>query len=49
MAAGGRSVVLTLVDVCQCPGGRVVDLYAAVFRQLAPLDRGLVLVRVEAA
>jgi len=49
VAAGGRSVVVTLVDVCACPGGRIVDLYASQFGRLAPLDRGLVLVRVEAA
>lgn len=46
VTAGDRSVTVRLVDWCACPQ-RLVDLYAAAFRQLAPLSRGLV--RVEAS
>jgi rare lipoprotein A (peptidoglycan hydrolase) len=35
-----------LIDACQCDGSRVIDLYASVFRKLAPLSAGLVRVRV---
>ncbi len=43
--SGGRSVRVTLVDWCACPG-RVIDLFADAFSRLAPLSRGLVSVRV---
>lgn len=34
-APSGRSVVVTVRDYCGCPGGRVIDLSPAAFRQLA--------------
>ncbi len=39
VTAGGRSVEVTLVDWCRCPSADI-DLYAGVFADLAPLDRG---------
>ncbi len=44
--AGIRRVRVTIVDWCACPGGRVLDLYADAFDNLAPLSRGTVAVRV---
>lgn len=44
---GGRSVVVQLVDTCACRGGRVIDLYAVAFRQLAPQALGEIDVEVE--
>lgn len=42
------SVVVTLIDSCRCPNGRVLDAYASVFMGLGvPLSQGLVDVRVE--
>lgn len=35
-----------LIDWCQCPSGRIIDLYASVFGQLAPLSRGTITVTV---
>ena len=46
VSAGGRSVTVTLIDWCACPGGRVVDLYAEAFARLAPLSRGVIAVEV---
>ena len=43
---GDVAVRVQLVDWCECPDGRVLDLYGSVFRQLAPLSRGLVTVEV---
>ena len=44
----GGSLSVVLIDWCACPGGRIVDLYAAAFRVLAPLDAGLVEVEIVA-
>lgn len=46
VTAGGRRVVVRLVDWCSCPGGRVIDLFAVAFRRLAPTSRGIVAVVV---
>lgn len=46
VVAGGRSVAIELVDICRCPGDRVVDLTSGAFTRLAPLARGLVRVTV---
>jgi rare lipoprotein A (peptidoglycan hydrolase) len=46
VTSGGRSVVVTLVDVCRCRGERIIDLYADAFRRLAPLSRGVIEVTV---
>lgn len=46
LVCAGRCVQARLVDACACPGSRVIDLYASVFRKLAPLSAGLVRVRV---
>lgn len=45
VTSGGRSVVVTLVDWCAC-GGRLLDLYAGAFDDLAPLGSGLIRVAV---
>jgi hypothetical protein len=45
----GRSVTVRIVDVCGCPGRRVIDLSAAAFARLAPLGRGVIPVTLEAA
>lgn len=46
VTAGGRSVVVRLVDWCQClrgqRGERVIDLGSEAFAQLAPLPSGIV-------
>lgn len=44
VTSGSRSVVVTIVDVCGCPGRRVIDLSAAAFARLAPLGRGVIAV-----
>ena len=46
VAASGRSVRVTLIDWCQCPHGRLLDLYSDAFERLAPLSKGLVKVSV---
>ncbi len=45
VSAGGRSVVVRLVDFCQCDH-RVIDLYADAFERLAPLSQGVVNVTI---
>jgi hypothetical protein len=47
LTAGDRSVRVTLIDWCACPDGRLIDLYASAFRELAPLDRGIVRVVID--
>jgi rare lipoprotein A (peptidoglycan hydrolase) len=39
-------VVVTLIDFCQCPGGRLLDLYSDAFERLGPLSRGVLKVTV---
>lgn len=46
VTAGTRSVAVTLVDTCLCRGERILDLYAAAFRALGPLSRGVMAVTV---
>lgn len=46
---GDRSVTVTVVDVCGCPGDRLVDLTSGAFAQLADLDVGVIPVTVELA
>jgi hypothetical protein len=46
---GDRSVVVTVVDVCGCPGERLIDLTSGAFRRLANLDLGVIPVTVELA
>jgi hypothetical protein len=45
ICAGARCVTATVRDWCACRG-RVADLYASVFRRLAPLSRGIVRVTI---
>jgi hypothetical protein len=45
VSANGRSVPVTLSDWCACPR-RLIDLSDDAFARLAPLSRGLVLVRI---
>jgi hypothetical protein len=45
----GRAVTVRIVDVCGCPGRRVIDLSAAAFARLAPLGRGVIPVTLEEA
>ena len=49
VSAFGNSVVVTIVDVCQCAGDRLVDLTSGAFRRLAPLDLGVIPVMLELA
>ncbi len=46
VCSGGRCVVVRLIDWCACAGARVIDLYAAAFVRLAPLERGVLPVTV---
>jgi rare lipoprotein A (peptidoglycan hydrolase) len=46
VTSGSRSVVVTIVDVCACPGERIVDLTSGAFARLAPLSRGVIPVSV---
>lgn len=46
VCAASGCIDVRLVDWCACPDGRLVDLYASAFAQLAPLSRGLVRVEV---
>lgn len=46
VAVGGHAVTVELVDWCECPGGRLIDLYGSQFRRLAPLSVGLLTVEV---
>lgn len=39
-------VPVRLIDWCACPGGRLLDLYAGVFRRLGPLSAGVLEVAV---
>jgi rare lipoprotein A (peptidoglycan hydrolase) len=44
---GGRSVRVQLIDWCACGGRRIIDLYGAAFKRLAPLGLGEIAVEVE--
>jgi rare lipoprotein A (peptidoglycan hydrolase) len=46
---GGRSIVVTIVDVCGCPGDRLIDLTHGAFRRLANPDLGWIPVTLESA
>jgi rare lipoprotein A (peptidoglycan hydrolase) len=43
----GRSVDVTVVDVCACGGDRVIDLTSGAFARLADLSRGVIDVTIE--
>jgi len=43
---GGRAVRVRIIDVCGCPGGRLLDLYRVAFARLADPGLGLITVRV---
>lgn len=45
----GGSVRVRIVDVCGCPGERLIDLTSGAFRRLAPLGLGVIPVTVELA
>jgi rare lipoprotein A (peptidoglycan hydrolase) len=47
--AGDDQVTVTIVDVCGCPGSRLIDLTSGAFRRLAPLGTGVLPVTVELA
>jgi hypothetical protein len=47
--AGDEQVTVTIVDVCGCPGNRLIDLTSGAFRRLAPLGIGVLPVTVELA
>jgi hypothetical protein len=47
--AGDEQVTVTIVDVCGCPGSRLIDLTSGAFRRLAPLGTGVLPVTVELA
>lgn len=44
---GDRSVDVRIVDVCGCPGERLIDLTSGAFERLAPLGLGVLPVTVE--
>lgn len=44
-----RSVVVTIVDVCGCPGERLVDLTSGAFSRLADLGLGVIPVTLQRA
>lgn len=44
---GDRSVVVEVVDVCRCPGDRLVDLTSGAFARLADLEVGVIPVLIE--
>lgn len=44
--SGGRCVSVKLIDWCECPGSRVIDLYSDAYRRLAPLSSGTVRIAV---
>ena len=46
VTSGGRSVVVTVVDVCACKGRRIIDLTSGAFRRLASLGRGVIPVTI---
>lgn len=39
---GDESVLVRIVDICTCPGGRLIDLYASTFGHLASLSTGTI-------
>ena len=45
----GRSIEVTIVDVCGCPGDRLIDLTHGAFRRLANPDLGWIPVTLESA
>lgn len=47
VTSGGRSVTVTIVDVCLCKGARLIDLTSGAFRRLAPLSAGVIDVTLE--
>jgi hypothetical protein len=47
--AGDGQVTVRIVDVCECPGERLIDLSAAAFQRLAPLAYGVIPVTIELA
>jgi hypothetical protein len=47
--AGDERVTVRIVDVCGCPGSRLIDLTSGAFRRLAPLGLGVIPVTVELA
>jgi len=40
-------VTVTLIDVCRCPGARIIDLYRMAFSRIADPSRGVVPVTIE--
>jgi hypothetical protein len=46
---GDKAVTVRIVDVCGCPGERLIDLTSGAFRRLAPLGLGVLPVTVELA
>lgn len=46
VSTGRVDIVVTLIDWCSCPGGRLVDLYASAYSQLDSLSTGLLDVTV---
>lgn len=45
---GERSIDVRIVDVCLCPGDRLIDLTSGAFLRLAPLGLGVIPVTIEA-
>jgi hypothetical protein len=43
---GLRCIWVTLIDWCECPGDRIIDLYSDAYRRLDPLAGGTMVVTV---
>jgi rare lipoprotein A (peptidoglycan hydrolase) len=45
----GTTIAVRIVDVCACPGDRLIDLTSGAFSRLAPLSAGVIDIELEAA
>jgi rare lipoprotein A len=44
----GTTIAVRIVDVCACPGDRLIDLTSGAFSRLAPLSAGVIPIELEA-
>jgi rare lipoprotein A (peptidoglycan hydrolase) len=44
----GTTIAVRIVDVCACPGDRLIDLTSGAFSRLAPLSAGVIDIELEA-
>jgi rare lipoprotein A (peptidoglycan hydrolase) len=45
---GDTTIAVRIVDVCACPGDRLIDLTSGAFSRLAPLSAGVIDIELEA-